>query len=198
MAKHHRYFQLSALALCLFLLGGCASLLPSKRVIVNSPWESFDNVKVNYEQIVPGETTLTELNNNGFNPYSVPNIRILNATDTINIFMQNPSIRLEDLDPGIQRCVAQKSLCTSYRIEPSILDGKRIGNFWLDLLTFKRHTVTKGWEFRGLLVVIDNVVVYKDPAGGRPMINTEEVQIKPLGPLQDPVNAIPISSSLLL
>lgn len=95
------------------------------------------------------------------------------------------------MDPGVQKCVEVKARCTSYRIEPSVLDSKRIGSFWLDLLTFKRHTVATGWEFWGLIIIIDNIVVYKDPIGGRPSINSEEVQNKPLGPLQDVVNIIP-------
>jgi hypothetical protein len=171
--------------------------LPSSKLTVNSPWQDFDSVKADYEKVVPWQTTVEELNKIGFNPYSVPNIRILNGTDTINIFMQNPSMKIENLDPGVQKCAEAKVRCTSYRIEPTIVDGKRIGNFLLDLLTFKRHTVTTGWEFRGLLIIVDKVVVYKDPLGGRPAISTEEVQTKPLGPLQDPVGAIPISTSLL-
>ena len=39
--------------------------------------------------------------------------------------------------------------------------------------------------------MVDNVVVYKDPEGGRPAIHTEEVQIKPLGPLQDAATILP-------
>lgn len=172
----------------LLLFAGCASLLPSGKAVVNSPWQNFDSAKADYEKIVPGKTTIEELNNTGFNPHTMPNIRILNATDTINVFMQNPSMRIENLDPGVQKCSEMKASCMSYRIEPSIVHSKRVGNVLLDLLTFKRHTVSKGWELRGLIIIVDNVVVYKDPAGGRPSINTEEVQTKPLGPLQDPVN----------
>ena len=84
-----------------------------------------------------------------------------------------------------------KARCTSYRIEPSIQDSRRIGNFWLDLFTFKRHTRITGWEFRGLIILVDDVVVYKDPEGGRPAIHTEEVQKKPLGPLQDAATVLP-------
>ena len=105
--------------------------------------------------------------------------------------MSNPSIRIENLDPGVQKCFEVKTRCTSYRIEPAIQDSKRIGNFWLDLFTFKRHTVSTGWEFRGLIILVDNVVVYKDPEGGRPSIHTEDVQIKPLGPLQEAATILP-------
>jgi hypothetical protein len=182
--------KLLVLGFFCFLYAGCSFLLPTSKTTVISPWQDFDRAKAEYEKITPGKTTLEELNKLGFNPYVVPNIRILNATDTINIFMQNPSMRIENLDPGVQKCAEAKTNCTSYRIEPSIVDSKRIGNVLLDLLTFKRHTVSTGWEFRGLIILVDSVVVYKDPAGGRPTIHTEDVQTKPLGPLQDPVSVI--------
>jgi hypothetical protein len=184
-------FRLLVMGFLLLLFAGCSSLLPTSKTTIISPWQDFDSAKADYGKIIPGKTTIEELNQMGFNPYQVPNIRILNATDTINIFMQNPSMRIENQDPGVQKCFEVKAGCTSYRIEPSILDGKRIGNFWLDLFTFKRHTVSTGWEFRGLIIIVDNVVVYKDPEGGRPSIHTEDVQNKPLGPLQDAAVIIP-------
>jgi hypothetical protein len=183
--------KLLVTVLLLLLFVGCARLLPSSKTTIISLWEDFDSAKSNYEKVIPGKTTIEELNQIGFDPYKVPNIRILNATDTINIFMQNPSLRIENQDPGVQKCFEVKARCTSYRIEPSIQDSKRIGNFWLDLFTFKRHTVTTGWEFRGLIIIVDSVVVYKDPEGGRPSIHTEDVQNKPLGPLQDAASIIP-------
>ncbi|MEN6488711.1 MAG: hypothetical protein ABFD66_07485 [Smithella sp.] len=55
----------------------------------------------------------------------------------------------------------------------------------MDLFTFKRHNINSGWEFRGLITIVDNVVTYKDPPGGRPLIHTVQPDIKPLGPLQE-------------
>jgi hypothetical protein len=36
-----------------------------------------------------------------------------------------------------------------------------------------------------LITIVDDVVTYRDPAGGRPLVRTEEVVKKPLGPLQE-------------
>jgi len=177
------------LAFLIFM--GCTNLLPSTKVTVKSPWKDFDDAKLDYEKINPGITTVAELTKLGFNPYQVPNIRIMNATDIINIFMPNPSIRIEMLDPGIQKCIESKDRCTGYKIEPTLQDSKRIGGFWADLFGFKRDTVTTGWEFRGLITIVDNVVTYRDPAGGRPSISTQDIQKKPLGPLQDIGGIIP-------
>jgi hypothetical protein len=180
--KSFSYFLVFSLAL---LSMSCSTLLPSSKVTVKSPWKDYDSAKSDYEKITPGITTVEELKKIGFTPTEVPNLRIMNATEIINIFMPTPSIRIENLDPGIQKCIESKDRCTAYKIEPSFQNSVRIGNFWLDLLSFKRNTVTSGWEFRGLITIVDNVVTYRDPAGGRPSISTEEIQEKPLGPLQD-------------
>ena len=164
---------------------GCASLLPSSTITTRSPWENFDGAKLTYDKIIPGATTVADLKKLGFDPFLIPNIRILNVTEVEAIFLPNPSIKKEDLDLGIQKCIESKDRCTAYQILPSVLNVKRVGNFWLDLFTFKRHTVNTGWEFRGLITIVDNVVTYRDPPGGRPLIHTDQVDLKPLGPLQE-------------
>ena len=179
------YFNLLVLAVLLLMLTGCASLLPSSTIIAKSPWKNFDGAKSTYDKIVPGVTTVDNLKKMGIDPFITPNIKILNVTEIIILFLANPSIKKEDLDPGIQKCIEGKDRCTAYQILPSRLDVNRIGNFWLDLFTFKRHTVNTGWEFRGLITIVDNVVSYRDPPGGRPLINTEQIERKPLGPIQE-------------
>lgn len=177
--------SLRFLPIVLFLFAGCTYLLPSRENIVHSHWNDFHGAKLDYEKIIPGVTTLDDLNRMNFNPYKVPNISIINTTEIINLFMPNPSIRLEDLDPGIQKCIKSRDRCMAVKIEPSVLNKKRVGNFWADLFSFKRQTVGTGWELRGLITVVDGIVTYRDPAGGKPLIRTEEIEIKPLGPAQD-------------
>jgi hypothetical protein len=176
----------------IFLLSfaGCSSLLPSSKTTINSPWEDYNGAKLEYEKIIPEKTTVDDLKKMNFNPYEISNIRIMNVTEIISVFMPNPSIRIEDLEPGIRKCIENRDRCTAYRIEPGILDKTRVGNFWADLFTFKRHTIDTGWEFRGLITIVDDVVTYRDPAGGRPTIRVEEVVNKPLGPLQEIGGAI--------
>jgi hypothetical protein len=36
-------------------------------------------------------------------------------------------------------------------------------------------------EFRGLITIVDIVITYRDPPGGRTLISTEQVDVKPLG-----------------
>jgi hypothetical protein len=169
----------------LLMVAGCAALLPHSTITAQSPWENFDGAKLTYDKIISGTTTVADLKKFGFDPFLMPNIKILNMTEVEGIFLPNPSIKKDDLDIGIQKCIDSKDRCTAYQILPSILYVKRVGNFWLDLFTFKRHTVNTGWEFKGLIIIVDNVVTYRDPPGGRPLINTEQVDVKPLGPIQE-------------
>lgn len=179
------YCNFLVMVFLFIMFTGCARLLPSSTAKVISPWENFDGAKSTYEKIVPGLTTVDDLKKLGYDPFSMPNIKIMNVTEIINLYLPNPSIKKEDLDPGIQKCIASKDRCTAYQVLPVILHTKRIGNFWLDMFVFKRHTEITGWEFRGVITIVDNVVTYRDPPGGRPLIYTEQIDIKPLGPLQE-------------
>jgi hypothetical protein len=166
-------------------LTGCATLLPSSKTSVTSPWKNFKDAETAYEKIIPGKTTLEELKQMEFDPFKTPNIKILTSRDVINYFMPNPSIKKEDLDLGVQKCIDAKDRCRAYQINPSDKKKKREGNFWLDISRFKRQTKESGWEFRGFIIVVDDVVVYKEPSGGNPQLNLEEVEKKPLGPFQE-------------
>jgi hypothetical protein len=115
------------------LIMSCTTLLPTGKATVKSPWKDFDSCRLDYEKITPGITTVAELKKMGVDPYVVPNIRIMNATDVINVFMPTPSIKKEDLDLGIQKCIESKDRCTAYQITPANLEATRKGNFWLDL-----------------------------------------------------------------
>jgi hypothetical protein len=178
-------FKFLSLTFLLLVLTGCSNLLPSSKTTVRSPWESYQGAKLSYEKIIPGSTTKDDLKKLGFDPLLVPNILILTVTEVTNIFIPNPSIKRTDLDPGIQKCIDAGVQCVTYQISPTGTDSDRVGNFWADLFTFKRITVNTGWEFHGIIMIVDGVVTYRDPPGGRPLIKTEQVDIKPLGPLQD-------------
>lgn len=173
-------------SLVIFLVcTGCAKLLPSSKITQISPWQDYEGAKNEYLKIIPETTTLAELKALGFDPMQVPNIRIMSATEVVGVFVPNSSIEIDSLAPGIQKCIRSKDRCTAYKIEPSFKQTKRTGNFFSDMLTFKRITTTDGWEFLGLIAIVDDVVTYRDPPGGRPLIKSEEVVNKPLGPLQE-------------
>jgi hypothetical protein len=60
----------------------------------------------------------------------------------------------------------------------------RTGNFFADFINFKRRTETTGWRFNALILMVNDVVVYR-AWGGQPVVNEVEVNTNPLGPFQD-------------
>jgi hypothetical protein len=164
----------------------CGSLLPSvKQTTKTYQWETFDEAKFAFEKIIPEETTIEELRELGFDPFSTPNLKILTYLDIIQLFMFNPSIKKEDLDEGILSCIHARKNCNAYKIYLKKTTTKRYGNVLLDLFNFKRKIKESGWEFEALIVMVNNTVVYK-LWGGKPIIDQDKEIKNPLGPLQDP------------
>lgn len=177
------YFFLLIL-ICCFSLQGCASLLPSSKETVKSRWSSFDEAKAAYDKIIPGKTTVQELKSFGFFPDGTPNVTIMNYLDVAKAVQP---IRKEELDPGLSACLDAKDDCRAYNLELKNVHSKRYGNFWIDLLNFKRKTRDTGWTFRSLIVVVRGVTTYKVWSGD-PQIEQFRESKNPLGPLQNGTN----------
>lgn len=174
-------FSALVLIFSFFFLYGCASLLPSSKESVKSPWKSFDEVRSSYDKIIPGKTTCEELKDLGFATEASPNVKNLNYLDVAKAVQP---IRKEELDAGLAACLDARDECRAYDLELTNLNRKRNGNFWLDLLNFKRKTRETGWRFRALIVVVRDVTTYK-VWSGEPRIDLSRESKNPLGPLQD-------------
>jgi hypothetical protein len=165
------------------LLAGCASLLPTSRQDVNNPWNDFDEAKKSFDEIVPYTTDLDTVRRLGFDPYKTPNMQILNHSQVVRAVLPSPLQERATIPQGILDCMKAQEGCVGYFMEPSRIHRNRVGNFTLDFLNFKRDTLTTGWKFGALIVVIDNRVVFKQWSG-RPRIEETELRRNPLGPLQ--------------
>lgn len=167
-------------------LSACASwgILPSTVETTESPFPSYKSAEDAYAQITPYVTTARELKSRGVDPYSTPNIRVLNYLDLVPRFLPQQSMKMEDLDPAVQACLTARDRCTGWLAEPSTSSKDRTGNVALDVLGFERETTSTGWKASMLLLVQDGVVVYK-LWSGTPTILEVKTETKPLGPLQD-------------
>jgi hypothetical protein len=119
----------------------------------------------------------------GFDPDRTANVHVLNQAQVVSAVLPSPLLERSAIPKDILACMAVPETCVGYLMEPGKIDQKRVGNFFLDFLNFKRHTVTTGWKFSALNVVVDNRVVYKQWTG-QPKIESSELRINPLGPLQ--------------
>lgn len=172
------------LLLSLLLTTGCQSLFMSNRSATESRWTNWDQVTIAFNQISPNHTTVSDLRRMGFDPNVTPNICIMPYVDIVPIFMPNPNIHMDDLPVGVQIYVEAKTNNCAYRVQLHDVRDKRHGNIFLDVFGFKRQTHHSGWEFKGLILIKNSVVVYT-LSSGTPNISAEESTTKPLGPFQD-------------
>lgn len=173
----------------ILMLSGCGSSLPKGEMKTKSPWNTFEEAKASYEDIILNSTTTADLQELGFDPYNTPNVRILSYLDILQRFNPNNSVRTEDLPPTVRGCLASREACLAYEATPSFSSSERVGNVMLDLLKFKRERVVTGWSFNALIVIDHNVVVYKI-WNGVPMIDQKTSRKNPLGPLQNSVGSM--------
>jgi hypothetical protein len=158
-------------------------MLPTGEQLTYSPWKNFEEAQATFDKIVPHRTTVAELRALKIDPKGNPNITLLNYSDILRRFLPSPSINAHDLDPGVQECIAARSACEGYELNQSRTYRKRYGNFFADLLNFRRKTDISGFRFNGVLLIKDGVVIYK-LTGGEPAIHEYEETANPLGPLQ--------------
>jgi hypothetical protein len=137
-----------------------------------------------FGKIIPDHTTVEDLRTLGFDPKVLPNVKILTYVDIMKTFMPNPAIRLQDLPDAVRACIEAQENSRAYLVELRDTSDKRHGNLFLDVFGFARRTHEAGWEFKGLILINDNLVVYK-LSSGEPQVSREDSKIRPLGPFQE-------------
>jgi hypothetical protein len=170
------------------LLVGCTAVLPSTTSISKLPWKDYTGAKTAFDSVEANTTSRKQLIEAGFNPDAMPNSRLLNYVDVVNLF--GSAFKLEDLPKGIKTCVDARDACQAYVLTAQHIKAKREGNIATDLFGFGKLTNTTGWEFQATLVLVNDTVVYK-LWKGTPSIATSERQRTPLGPMQNLSGIIP-------
>jgi hypothetical protein len=181
--NNRRFQLLKVLAIMLVVVAGsgCSSLLPKSTSVTKSPWSTYREAQLTFDKIIPGKTTHEELRELQLDPDSNPNIAILNYSDVLVRFLPNNSIALTDLDVGVRECIAAKTVCKGYAVAQKSTVKHREGNFFADVFGFRKETTITGWSFNGLVLVKDDLVIYK-LTGGQPQILEHENVRSPLGP----------------
>lgn len=170
-------------------IAACSALLPRSETLTDSPWQSFEDAQRTFDHIVVHTTTAADLKLLKLDPASNPNVTILNYSDVLRRFIPGPSVEASSLDTGVQECLRAAIRCQGYEVDHRVLKRKRHGNFWADMLNFKRKTDIAGWRFNAVLLITDEVVVYK-LTGGQPAIHEHEESKNPLGPLQSAAESL--------
>jgi len=178
-----KYGSLLIVFFLVALVVACSGALPKSEDKTKSPWRTFDEAFEAYEKIIINESTIDDLRKLGFDPYLTANVKILSYLDLLVKFMPTNSIQMEQLPISVQTCLAKQKACQAYEAHPGTIKRKRVGNTFLDLLSFKRRTIESGWRFNALIVIDEDVAVYKIWSGV-PNVDSERYRNNPLGPLQ--------------
>jgi len=186
-----RILPLALLVPLLSLPCGCASLLPEATESKPLPWKNYAEALGAIERIEPYKSTRQALREQKIDPAINPAIAILHYTDLLQRLTAVGAVTPGHLERGIADCLNAGKRCTAYSIEVRQVESKRVGNFWLDMLNFRRHTVTTGWSFSALIFFVDDLAVLA-LAGGQPNITTESSSHNPLGPIQGIGGSVPI------
>lgn len=170
-------------AITLLALCGCSGLLPKSRN--ESPtFQSFDEARQAVEAIVPMQSHLASLREMKLDPANQPNTVLLSYADIVKRVVNGSVLSKTDLAPGLVMCINAQDACRGWELNISQIHKNRTGGFWSDFFNFRRHAVTTGWRFNALILLVDDVVVYR-AWGGQPDIHEVDIKQNPLGPLQE-------------
>lgn len=167
----------------IFLLSGCTTLLPNSENRIKGPWADYEQAQAVFDKITPYTTKVEDLKLLDFDPKSNPNVKIIPFSELIRRFIPPSSIPGYIIDKGISECIISQSACECYELEQNYEGRKRDGNFWLDIFNFDRHVDIKGWQFNALILINNDLVIYK-LTWGEPNKKRSESVNNPLGPLQ--------------
>ena len=177
-----RIFPWAVVAACI-ALSACTSLLPRSSSRTPGAFENFDSARDAVQRIVPLQTRFSELKDLGFDPDAGANVTLIPYPDIVARLAPYPGLTLQQLDPGVRKCVEDQAACRGYLFHFERQGRRRTGSFWLDFLNIRRVTEITGWSFDALVIVSNGTVLFRNFAG-QPQIDRLERQSNPLGPLQ--------------
>lgn len=161
----------------------CGSLLPHGSSATPTPFPSFEGARDAAEKIVAFQTRTADLKSLGFDPQDGANVTLIPYPEVVARLAPYPGVPLEELDPGVRKCIEAQAMCNAYLFHFEQQDRQREGGFWSDFLNIRRVTKVSGWWFDALVVVSDETVLFRNVAG-QARTDRVEKQTNPLGPLQ--------------
>lgn len=167
----------------LLLTCGCGTILQSTHTSTKTAWKSYAEAKASFDRIIPSKTRSEDLWALGFDPLS-SNVKVLTYLDVMQRFLPTPAITMADLDPNVRECIEARDGCRAVELDLTEIRGQHTGNVFLDVFGFRRVNHETGWSFKALLLIRNDVVVYK-LSSGQQIIDRKEKTVKPLGPFQE-------------
>jgi hypothetical protein len=166
------------------MLAGCGGVLPRESEIDSKKFQTYDEVLASYDDVNLGKTRLADLPAIGFGTKTTPNIEVLSYAEIVDRFLPSETITMEHLPPSVQHCIEAQYRCSAYVFHLRNSRTDHSGSVVPDLLQIEQDTVKSGWSAEVVLLLQDDLVVYK-VISGRPNAQDRHNKSQPLGPLQD-------------
>ena len=102
-------------------MAGCGTspdLLPDEKDGTRSPWETFADFQLAFDQVVPKQTSVDDLNALGFDPYRNPNVAVVPYTEVRKAFQPTGGFMLVKPPTPIQRCFQARERCVGWLVTP--------------------------------------------------------------------------------
>jgi hypothetical protein len=168
----------------LLCLAGCGGVLPHETNVDSSKFQTYDQVTASYGGVHLGQTRLNELPALGLDTQTSPNIEVLSYTEIVNRFLPAKTVTLQQAPPGVRLCIEAQYRCSAYVFHLEHSRKQRSGSVVPDLLGIEQNTVNDGWSAEIVLLLEDDLVVYK-VISGTPHTQDRHEKTRPLGPFQD-------------
>lgn len=166
------------------MLAGCGGILPRESQVDSKKFQTYDEVLASFDDVNLGKTRLADLPAIGFGTKTTPNIEVLSYAEIVDRFLPSETITLRHLPPSVQQCIEAQYRCSAYVFHLRNSHTEHSSSVVPDLLEIERDTVKRGWSAEVVLLIEDDLVVYK-VISGTPNSEDQHDKSKPLGPLQD-------------
>jgi len=163
---------------------GCSGILPHESSLDTASFQTYDQVMASFDSIDLGKTRRDDLGKIGLDTRTTPNIQLLSYSDIVDHFFPSETMKLEQVPATARQCMEAQDRCSGYVIRLRHSSKLRNGSVVADLLGTERDTVSHGWSAKIVLLLQDNIVVYKEISGS-PYTEEHQNKSQPLGPLQD-------------
>jgi hypothetical protein len=175
-------------ALVLVFLSGCAttSLMDNSSDVSSggADWKSYADAKVFFDKIEVGKTHDKDLASLGLDLDIAKNLRTLATPTFVALFSDSSFANYDRLPPAVQKCLKYEEHCVGYKIHKDSVQKSGTGSLALRVLKFKEENIIRGFEVKILLLIHNDIVVYKDIEGTPNGTERYEIKKRPLGPLE--------------
>ena len=159
---------------------GCTNMLPSSDS-TDSPFRSFSGAFEAFAVISPGVTTVSDLKALQIDP-DAQGVTVRPYTTISEVLLPHEGVPEDLHPPAVMECFRARDRCEVWLLDVERLKRRRTGQWLVDALRFHRYKEVDGFLFSGVLLILDDVAVYKLWAG-IPSIQVFSHERNPLGPL---------------